>query len=405
MNKMTGAKIIINGGRTAIYLLIAVITIIFLYYYERQFSLAFVVAMMLALIASTAAAFIAATSISAGISFTQNTVNKGEDVHLTLRAESSGWLPIGFLYVKFHNEWLLADTENAQHLISLSNKRSGIITKNYKAEIWGTASLGVSEIAVYDYLGLFKIIFTGNRETLAGKVSIRPTVPESQSNDYLAYICNKMVSDEKEDGQSMKHSFMSQPGYEHRPYIPGDPLKLINWKLSARLDKYMIRENEFLTPPVPVIVLDRCGLRQGASEEWLKDAALLEERIVEAVLAMINSMVRLEIACKVYYYLNNAWQAQTIENINQIMELRQSLSHYVFDNLAAQRIPEDAAAEGSTIAIFTPALDSALQAEIARAEGKNATINIICSEFPSNSIPNAWIVDETYNFHTLTPNS
>ena len=407
MKQMTNGKVVINVGRTAVFALIALIGVIFLVYYERRFSFAFVAAFVFAVAASSLLAYIPASKISAYMELSHEIINKGEEVLLKLTIINSNPLPISFLFVSFHNEWLLSENEGERYVITVTKNQPGFINKKYRAEIWGTASLGVSSIAIHDFLGLFKVAYNDCLPLLTGNVSIRPAIHESQKNDYIAYLCNKIVCDEKEDGSNIRQSFLAQPGYEHRPYVPGDPLKRINWKLSARLDRYMIRENEYLIAPVPIIVLDCCGIRQGSTNEWLKDAALLEERVIEGVLSMADSMLRQNLSCNVFFYYNDAWQSLLIEDKNQIMVLRQMFSKYIFADSAAERIPGEVFVNGSTIALFTPAMDGTLRGEVLKAASSGAVIDVICpmppmAETSEQNLLNSWLVDEAYSFYAIS---
>ena len=398
MNKITNGKIEVNKKRAAAYVVIALLGLWFIYFYDRVFSLAFITAMLTAAAASYATTLLSAAEVYAGLELSCSIADKGEEVRMTLTVKSGKRLPIPFFYVNFYNEWLLTGGGTEQYVISVSAAKPGVITKSYKAEIWGTSCLGVSDLAIHDYLGLFKITYSGRCDMPSASVSIRPALRESFRNDYLAYICTKMISEEKEDGHSVKQSFMSQPGYQHRVYVPGDPLKLINWKLSARLDKFMVRESEFLKTRVPVFIIDRAGLRHLAQLESLQEAVVLEERVVEAVLAMLDSMIKQNISCKVYYYSGNAWFALDVENNEHIMALRNTFSHYVFDSFSGLRLPAGVTAESGMIAVFTCALDGTLLSEISAYADSSASVDVICPAGSYEDYDDLWYVNEAYDF-------
>ena len=399
MNKITNGKIEVNKRRAAVYVVIALLGLWFIYFYDRVFSFAFITALLTAAIASCAATLFSAAEVIAGVELSCGIADKGEEVRMTLTVKSGRRIPIPFFYVNFYNGWLLTGDGAEQYVISVSAARPGVIEKSYRADIWGTSSLGVRDLAIHDYLGLFKITYGGRCEMPAASVSIRPALRESLRNDYLAYICTKMISEEKEDGHSVKQSFISQPGYQHRAYVPGDPLKLVNWKLSARLDRFMVRESEFLKTQVPVFILDRAGLRHLAQPESMKEAALLEERVVEAVLSMLDSMVKQNICCKVHYYSGNAWSVLYVEDHGNITALRQAFSHYVFAGFAGPRLPAGAAAQGGMIAVFTCALDDALLSEISASADSGASVDVISPVgSDTKGYDDLWYVNEACEF-------
>ena len=50
--------------------------------------------------------------------------------------------------------------------------------------------------------------------------------------------------------------------YEVRAYRPGDPIRLVHWKLSSKWDELMVRESARQLRPTPVLTLDHFGTRE-----------------------------------------------------------------------------------------------------------------------------------------------
>lgn len=52
-------------------------------------------------------------------------------------------------------------------------------------------------------------------------------------------------------------SYLSEPdGSSIREYIPGDPVRMIHWKLSAKTGRLLIRENTSVSNDIPLLLLD-----------------------------------------------------------------------------------------------------------------------------------------------------
>jgi hypothetical protein len=291
----------------------------------------------------------------------------------------------------------LSGLDGGKYVISMSKTSPGIIEKHCRAAIWGRVSVGIGDMFVRDYLGLFEIVYEDincARET----VNIRPALHEPLKNDLLAFFMNEITVDDAEDETSDKAGFLSQPGYTYRPYVPPDALNRINWKLLAKLDKYMVRENEYIKNQNPVIVLDRKGLRAfAAGDDGFKAAALLEERVVEGVLAMLLSMVRQNIICKIYYFSGGVWQMAVIGDEEHIVALQEEFSRYAFDETDgenAPRVPPELIGCGDKLMLFTCAFDETLASEIAGYD-----ITVVCPNTMWIYQENVWFVNEAYDFY------
>ena len=51
-------------------------------------------------------------------------------------------------------------------------------------------------------------------------------------------------------------AFGGFPGYDNREYVPGDPLKRINWKQSAKRNKLLVRLDDEMAARAIHVVLD-----------------------------------------------------------------------------------------------------------------------------------------------------
>ena len=96
----------------------------------------------------------------------------------------------------------------------------------------------------------------------------------------------------------MLFSANTSPGYEHREYVEGDPLKRVNWKLSSKKNKLMVRLDEAASSVQPLIVLDLYR-KTGASAEY---AVITEEKIIRSVFGLVTLLVKQGIACDFAYY-------------------------------------------------------------------------------------------------------
>jgi hypothetical protein len=126
-------------------------------------------------------------------------------------------------------------------------------------------------------------------------VRVFPNIPDIPSDNPLikSAVASLRFDSETEETIETKTPFIQSgfPGYTHRDYEPGDPLKRINWKLSAKRGSYLIRLDDETESFRQIIVLDSLG---GAGLSAM-------ERAVETVLAIAFAMVRLGLRAGVWY--------------------------------------------------------------------------------------------------------
>lgn len=98
----------------------------------------------------------------------------------------------------------------------------------------GRVEAEVSRFVVYD---LFHIFALHGCETTATAALVWPTFSESEDEA----VCS-CVEGFPQENESRKRGAEYNPDYEVREYIPGDELKSIHWKLTAKQDRLMVRE-------------------------------------------------------------------------------------------------------------------------------------------------------------------
>ena len=180
-------------------------------------------------------------------------VIQGEDFTLTVRLCNRSRLPIPALVVLLNaaDEWgggqitlrcaaMLGGKESAEQRITLNAGKSGV---------W---SIAVRGITLRDHLGVF--------------TAACPAAVQSQSICVLpAAAAGKAKAEtaSDEDGDEADTRAALGGSYELREYRDGDTIKQVHWKLSAKLDRLMVRE--------PLTAL-RAALTPGGeldgAEEW-----------------------------------------------------------------------------------------------------------------------------------------
>ncbi|MBQ3906673.1 MAG: DUF58 domain-containing protein [Lachnospiraceae bacterium] len=97
----------------------------------------------------------------------------------------------------------------------------------------GRVEVEVSKLVLYDWLGIWAI--TQEKKTSAW-VIVGPEILAAEDDIQMA------VEDFPDENETKKHGTDVNPDIEIREYIPGDDLKMIHWKLTAKTGRTMVRE-------------------------------------------------------------------------------------------------------------------------------------------------------------------
>ena len=180
-------------------------------------------------------------------------VIQGEDFTLTVRLRNRSRLPIPALVVLLNaaDEWgggqitlrcaaMLGGKESAEQRITLNAGKSGV---------W---SIAVRGITLRDHLGVFTAACPAAVQSRS--ICVLPAAAAGKA---------KAETAPDEDGDEADTRAALGGSYELREYRDGDTIKQVHWKLSAKLDRLMVRE--------PLTAL-RAALTPGGdldgAEEW-----------------------------------------------------------------------------------------------------------------------------------------
>ena len=133
----------------------------------------------------------------------------------------------------------------------------------------GEYEVGIKKVVIQDFFRLFSFTYK-NREPF--RVSVRPGIVHLTRLKH-ADIALSSVRDSKVNA--------TEPDVLSREYVPGDDVRLINWKVSAGLGKFMVRERIGEQNHGIGIIMDSYRMSDKI-EEYLP----VENKILEAVIAL-----------------------------------------------------------------------------------------------------------------------
>lgn len=246
-------------------------------------------------------------------------VKKKSKLAVTVNVEKTGFFPLGIIEITMGASEVFGGFEKVCKLSIISgNKKS--FTVEVDAVTGGNGEISVLDVKSCGFLG-----YTGLKILTpmppAKSVGVIPEIPEIKTTSKLfRSIADSVVtSDEEENSESAQFfSASTVPGYDHREYEMGDPLKRVNWKLSAKKGTMMVRLDEAVSSVQPIIALD---LYRKADCD-ISEAVLREETLLCSVFGLLSMLIKHGIASTfIYRSENGEMVSESVENPEYPMQL------------------------------------------------------------------------------------
>lgn len=225
-------------------------------------------------------------------------VKKGSELEVKISVEKEGVFPLPIVEIVPASSHVFSQKETVYRL---SLARDNKIEFSYKipAEIGGNGEIYIGSVYSCGFLGFIK--FKSKCMLPEPKiVGVIPDIPEitPASGLFRAVADSVITSDEEEENNtSMLFSANTSPGYEHREYVPGDPLKRVNWKLSSKNSKLMVRLDEAVAAVQPCLILDMYR----NSDAEIYGALRREEKLLQSAFGLLELLIKQGIASTFIY--------------------------------------------------------------------------------------------------------
>jgi uncharacterized protein (DUF58 family) len=352
------------------YILILFIITLYTLYLDATGGLFVLIIFISAIVISSALHIYAVKMFDCDFKINADLVEKGDEIKLKLHISKAFFFLPTVFEIKFRlTEHLEAENDSCSVMLGRREKEKVFILK---AKYFGKAEIRIESISSCDILGIFKnrLSFKYNKilERNSCHVKIFPAVFElSQKSELVQTLNDASVFDDNEQSREIPFAFIGFPGYEHRDYAPGDPLKSVNWKLSAKRDRLLVRKPEAYAGGDMVLVL---------SASKLKESGLAQEQMaIESMLSLARALSKQEILCRVYVHLENEWSSTEVHGESEIEKLRYAFTEYSFSKVSIP-LPDLTDDKASGYSVF------------------NAEPSVSMLEADTLSVSNKWIIQE-----------
>ncbi|MDE6502016.1 MAG: DUF58 domain-containing protein [Ruminococcus sp.] len=321
-------------------------------------------------------------------------VKKGGKLSVTVTVEKKGFLPFAFVDIKPAVSEVFLKT-NKTYRLSMLNEHKKDFTFTTEAVTGGNGEISLISVHSCGFLGFIRL--KSKIQLPSPKsVGVIPEIPEIKASSQLFRSIADIVmtsDDDEENDTAMMFSANTTAGYEHREYIIGDPLKRINWKLSTKKSKLMVRLDEASATIQPSIVLDLFR----NSTNPVEKAVSGEEKLLVSVFGLISLMIKQGIACSFTYYSpTGEVVTESVDNPDYPVQLLlKVLSVKVIPDRRIN-IPEE---NSVACVIATTDTGNGFTAIADRIENhENANILSISQDSPNTTDIALWYLDKNNNF-------
>ena len=217
------------------------------YYYNDPFSLMLAFGLALLLPLSLLYALLGYWLLRCGVTASHTAVEKGENVAVCFRFENRGLL-------FYPRVWAVCQVmgqpkKQARRVrLSLAGRESRWVEYNAPCAFCGVFENAVLKLRFCDPLGLFRFSHKVRRPlSVLVLPRLIPLPPSSSLRQEEEALPNAPESNER--------GVSSVAGV--RDYVPGDPLRSIHWKLTAKWNHLMVKEFDFLKQDRERVFIDR----------------------------------------------------------------------------------------------------------------------------------------------------
>ncbi|MGN1100952.1 MAG: DUF58 domain-containing protein [Huintestinicola sp.] len=330
------------------------------------------------------------------------TMCKGDVCELTVNVTNGSFIPTPPVLADMSD--LPSVTASEKHYsVSVMPFDTESFTVCYKAAICGPAVIGVKSLRVSDYFGIISFeIKSSQISEMTYNVSVIPDIAEVNFSDPVVSRAAELsaFSDDSEDTTDAQAGMIGGfPGFDHREYAPGDPLKRINWKQSAKRGKLLVRLDDETVSSAISIVLDSVFDKESvflpavAAESRFSGAdndtltALMAQDAIEQSLGITRAFLLRNYSVSYFLLGKNGWECFPAADENDLAVLRTELASYSFLNFGTRFPEEELKAQKGSVSVFcTPYLDNVLNEQLLSetADGRGALQTVI---YPSAVSP------------------
>jgi hypothetical protein len=335
--------------QVVIYLFLLLIIYAYSYSVGGDTIMLFLFTLLVAPIISGIHFLIIRNKILLDIEYSNEEIEKDGVIEVKLTMKNLSFIPIPYINIYMFLPENFRLQEAKMEMYSLGPYEEKIEYYTYNAKRRGVSVVGLEKIVIRDFFNFFKEDKLKHISEVATnkEVTVIPRLHHIKLTTQILQTTSQISSHAKSEKQSFSGlNLCGEPGYELREFRPGDPLHKIHWKMSAKLDKLLIRKDECSEIAKKEIILDPnlfdkdkmkyiksrfLNIVDEKKEKKYNNAiGLLEDKLFETLLAVCYASVSIGKEVELWLYEDGKWHKHIILDKVAVNELQHRLAGYQF---------------------------------------------------------------------------
>lgn len=339
------------------YILAIVLTIVFALFLNANVGWYMLTALTLAPVLSVFFAWLTRKTVSINVDIDESILEKGDKVSLKVALNNHFLFPTTPIEIKLLNAPGLSNEKNSV-IVNVLPFQKKEIQVDFTASICGKSKVGIEAITIIDFLGIFRFNKKINCDEFLAECRVLPKINEISSKDdrILKVMQDSLMWDDGEDTREKQTvGFGGFPGYDKREYVPGDPIKRINWKQSAKAGKLYVRLDEEVNATSVNVVLDGYFDTRNVIDPYV-----IAEDAIENTLGIVMTMARSGYKVNLFVKTGEFFETFFVEDEKDVENLRYVLAGYEFNTSSQNRFPEAEILNNRAFVLSTPNILSSI---------------------------------------------
>lgn len=206
-----------------------------------------------------------------------DSVIKGDKVAFSLHIINRSFFILPYITIRFWKAGAGVIQQPEIKNIAMQPFRKREFKFEYIYKYKGYFKIGVSEIEVQDFLGIFKLVRRNKRPLLITVYPRRIDIDSFALNTNYSFGDISNFIGIQEDTSTIK---------EIKKYSYGDSLKKVHWKLTAKTNELMVKTYENYTSASAVYLID---LKNNSFSK--EDNVIIEDKHIETAIAVLKCLI------------------------------------------------------------------------------------------------------------------
>jgi len=272
------------------YVIALVVLILLIVIYEDGITYMALYAALALPLLSLALTFVSRRRFTVEERISQDNIIKGEKVQYIFNVRNNSFLPYTSVRVRFKANSSVVTADFEDQYFSIWPYKNHEIIFNVSAKYRGNYEIGVLNIMVYDFLGLFRFEQKHDRAFI---LTVRPRVL-----DIMPLPLSKADS-----GSENVKNFTAEEDYavisDLRKYQPTDGYKKIHWKASAKKNELVSKNYQNTKRNSVALLMDNSLIEAGIRGE--DTAAAMEDAMMEAYVSALSYCIRQNFVSSLFF--------------------------------------------------------------------------------------------------------